>query len=546
MKLGIYIRVSHEEQKKGGLSLQAQKKLGMECAIKNSFDYEVYEDAGLSGALPFHKRPALNSLIQLFATDEIQAIFVTEIDRLTRGDMMETILLKKLIKENNIKLYDVNGEVNLVDDTQELFFDLKSLLSAYEIKKTSTRIKRVLKSNAEDGKVSGGPFLNYGYAKDINKRFIINESEAKVVKKIFEMAINGKGTKVIANFLNDNLIPTKRNTSAKGYMEVNGQRKTVFKWRDSVVYKILTNPIYKGKRNYKSIVVKSPVIIQEEKYDLVQELIKQRKSYTNTTNKYFYLLKGKIFCGECQKKFYGRKREDNSDNQYVCSSQHYSKEFCGTRGINIDFLNDLVWNSLQNLDKDIWKFFDYYEANDITQFRLNTLKVQNKKLESLENQISNLLRLGSNMEIDETIFKQEMKKLNLTLVNLKLKIEEHKKALLVYKDKDVIIDLITAYVDRSHHCKNDNTKKQHIIQSLVDTIGIVWDKVNMKHTIMIDYKIDHLTQFMLGTEIELNYNLHGWRLDKQKNNMKSAIRVRRVVSDDLMGDFSGMPLIHYI
>ena len=53
------------------------------------------------------------------------------------------------------------------------------------------------------------------------------------------MSVEGNGTKVISNYLNDNAIPTKRMRIQSGSsLKVKGKKKNHFVWRDSVVYSI--------------------------------------------------------------------------------------------------------------------------------------------------------------------------------------------------------------------------------------------------------------------------------------------------------------------
>ena len=61
MKIGIYTRVSTEEQKKTGISLRDQELRGIEFCIKNGYEYEVFSDGGYSGELYLEFRPSLNN-----------------------------------------------------------------------------------------------------------------------------------------------------------------------------------------------------------------------------------------------------------------------------------------------------------------------------------------------------------------------------------------------------------------------------------------------------------------------------------------------------
>ena len=152
MKIGIYTRVSTEEQKKTGISLRDQEQRGIEFCIRNGYEYEVFSDGGYSGELNIEQRPELNRLVEklLSKPKEIDGIFVVDIDRLTR-DAKVGFLLKQIFIEYDIKLFNVDGfEINLRDENEDLMMGIKFLLSSFELKKLRVRIKRSLERNVKD------------------------------------------------------------------------------------------------------------------------------------------------------------------------------------------------------------------------------------------------------------------------------------------------------------------------------------------------------------------------------------------------------------
>ena len=382
MKIGIYCRVSTEEQKKTGVSLRDQEMRGISFCSNEGYSYEVFSDGGFSGEDDIEKRPALSRLIDkiLLKTKEIDGVFVVEIDRLTRNPELG-FFLKRLFLEKDIKLFNGDGnEINLNDENEDLMVGIKLLLSGFELKKLKVRIKRALERNAIDGKVMGGAIKPYGYSKGINKMLQIEEDEAIVVKRIFDMCIDGQSTYKIAEELNKEGILTKRSKIEKGYLTIKGTKKNKFIWRDAVIYNILKNPLYKGLRRFKGALYPCPGIIEEEKFELVQRILEQRNNFKDTRNKHFYLLKGLIICPNCGYRFYGRKREDLSDNQYICCSQRY-KSFCGNRGINIDKLNKIVWDLLLKLPKNIEKILIENKGENQKKLEKQLIKYGNKKNE---------------------------------------------------------------------------------------------------------------------------------------------------------------------
>jgi site-specific DNA recombinase len=513
--LAIYKRVSTEEQAIYGISLDNQELRGIELATKLGCDYSVYSDIGISGKVSFDKRAGLNQLLTDVGENKIDAIFVLDLDRLSRGDFLQITLIKNLLKENNTKLFDVNGEIDLNDINQELLTDIKSLLNAFELKKLSSRIKSVLEQNVQKGKVGGGPLLPFGYTKDEFKLLIIDIKEAEVVKYIFKLSLEGKGTKVIANILNDENIPTKRTSSLKGYLKVRGEHKTNFLWRDAVVYRVLTNSLYKGDRNYKGKVYESPIIIESVVFDLVQKKLKEKTHFKDTNNKYTYILKGLIYCSRCKRRMFGKKRENGSDNAYSCSSQRHKGESCGNVGINIDFIEDLVLKNILDLNKQVDVFFDDIKKSGSHTSALYYMKKYTEEINEHKSSINNLIDMAQKASIDPSIFKSRIEGLNLNLLVLNEKVRIGAKNLGILNEELLVRKFVKESIVRYKEFKDEN-KIIEFVRNFISKIYIQWDEDEMTHYISIHYKIDNLNNYELSKDILVNRT--GITTDKKKIN----------------------------
>lgn len=541
MTLGIYTRVSTDEQADKGMSLENQLKRGKELAIKMGCDYKVFSDAGMSGKIPFDKRPGLNSLLKDVVAKKIQLIFVIDLDRLSRGDIIQTTLIKNILKENDVRLFELSGEINLNDINQELLADIKGLLNAYEIKKTSGRIRTILDLNAQMGKVSGGPLLAYGYTKDENKILVVEESQAKIVKLIYKLCLEGKGTKAIATYLNENGIPTKRGLTKTGKtLLVKGVKKTSFVWRDAVVYKILTNPLYKGDRIHSGKIYKAPAIIDENTFQLVAEKLTKRNYFKNTTNKYDYLLKGLIYCPVCKGRFYGHKRTNGKDNAYVCNSKRYGGEFCGNNGINIDYLDNLVLENISNLDRITEQAFE----NSIDSGNLKGRKASLDLFKSLykenESKINNLVKMVEEANIKPGVFKSRLQELSKEKARLIKEIEKMEKTLGVYSQKELIMDFVKSVVKDFKKNKSLEDKKL-IIQNVISRITIRWNKDEKRHMIGIFFRVDKLNQFMLSKELVVDRKKR-----KENKALTQIIREKIVISNAIGFSEDDIALIRYV
>lgn len=535
MVLGIYRRVSTEDQSNKGLSLDNQALRGKELALKLGFEYKIFTDAGLSGTIPFDKRPGLNSLLNEVTGKKIQAIFITDLDRLSREGVIQTTLIKNILKENNVRLFDINQEIDLNDINQDLLTDIKVLLAAFETKKTSARIKSVLEKSVRDGRASGGPLMPFGYTKDKDKKLIIDNEEAKIVKYIYQLAIEGKGTKIISSILNKEKILTKRGRVQMGSsMMVRGKKKESFVWRDAVVYRVLTNPIYKGERLYKENTYSSPAIIERETFNLVQEQLKSRSQFKNTTNKYEYLLKGLIVCPVCNRRFNGHKRADGKDNAYICSSKRYSGESCGNVGINIDFLNELVMKSIRDFDKVVDAAFDDVRKDNFLKSVSERIEFNDKLIKENRTAIENLLDITERAGISATSFKGRFNKLNNRLIFLQKENKLLMKKESVLKDEKPIKQIVKNGLSKFNQLSF--IEQQNFIRNLITKIYVRWRPETLAHLITIDFRIDKLQNYLMSKELLINRTSgRGKRITKI---LDEKILIKKIYEDGSNDSFS--------
>ena len=528
MRVGIYARVSTQKQAEKGISIDDQIRRGIDFCNKNSYSYEIFKDEGFSGDLPIQNRPALLSLFEKFflKDKELNGLFVVEFDRLTRNPK-ESITIREILTDNNIQLFELSGPVNLKDPTQDLLMGIKGLLGSFERKKTIVRIKRTLETSALQGKALGGPIQNYGYKKDEKKMIVIEPKEAKVVKSIYKLCLEGNGTKLIAAHLNKKGVPTKRMNLGGMKMKVKDVEKSNFIWRDSVIYNILTNPIYKGERHFKEHIISCDAIIDKNVFDAVQITLKKRKHFKNTTNIYFYLLKGLLHCAKCKSRFYGRKREDLSDNQYICSSQRYSEEYCGTRGINIKRLDDWIWESVLSLPVDFKSaLHSRVEDNLIIGRNWAIKKIQNIK-ESLEDEAVKLIALFSKNKSGNRFTKKRLEEIEIETNKCELQILELEKKNIKSELEEEILLFLTKTIKPLNKFEISDDEKQLIIRALIEKINISWNSEELKHQIQIIYKFDSYSEILLTKDITINYKKSGYsvRVKDFDESIKLEIRI---------------------
>ena len=516
--IAIYTRVSTDEQRRKGLSLAEQKKRGIEYANEIGEDFIIYEDGGHSGTIPHSIRKGSSKLFEDIKAGKIKILYVTAWDRLSRGEQSESEEIIRKLVAKKVVLVIRSVEYDLEDPVIKFLLNMHQLLANLETAKSSVRIKYILKQNAVEGKAAGGPIVNYGYKKDENKYLIVDENEAKVVHIIYQLALQGKGTKSIATILNENEIPTKRNNITVGKaMTVKGEKKTSFKWRDAVIYRILTNPIYIGKRllntygedeEGKRIVTKSELIdipietlVDPVTFETIQGMLKERDRFKDTTTKYHFLLKGLIDCPVCHGKFVGKYRPSKKDHSYSCNSKRHS-EFCGNRGIDIDYLEKLVCDSVSDLGNIISKAVDNNEVLDDNK----RIKADLKKKET---DLSKL-RVDATTLVDFLLDSKNSKAVKTKLGVIERQIEqlEHaitvlKKQLVINNDIDSIVEVANAGAKQFKKLKKFEDKRE-FIRNVIHFITVLYDSNSLTYDITIAFRINQLENHLITKLVTVN------------------------------------------
>ena len=231
--------------------------------------------------------------------------------------------------------------------------------------------------------------IPYGYRRDKDKKLVIDEEEAKVIQRIYNLSLQGKGTRVIAEILNSEHIPTRGNKSFTKKVKLpNGILKSPgeFEWAGNTILSILRNPIYKGERRYKGklltepIIIESPLIVTAETWEKVQNQLIINRNENPRNTRHEYILRKKLICGYCGRYYTGKKRTSLKDNFYQCSSKLYPRHKCKNKGISINKVENVIWSILRDGNKDFHANLIMKSAIDNTEL-IENLTNEKKRLE---------------------------------------------------------------------------------------------------------------------------------------------------------------------
>lgn len=190
MKAAIYIRVSSQEQKEKGYSLDAQVDFLIERASKDGIvDYEVYADEGISGRKT-ENRPEYNRMVADIENGDIDVVYTHALSRIARSTI-DGVRFITWLQNQNVQLVSISEQLDT--STPHGMFSMRLLFSLAELESdmVSKRTKDVLRSKKDRGQRYSRPIFGLDEEHDQKDprivRLVPNQKEAYDVKRIFLM-----------------------------------------------------------------------------------------------------------------------------------------------------------------------------------------------------------------------------------------------------------------------------------------------------------------------------------------------------------------------
>ena len=200
--------------------------------IKSKSDWEfikIYTDEGLSGTSTKH-RLGFQSMMKDALKGKFDLIITKSISRFARNTLDSLMAIRKL-KENNVEIYFEKENIWTLDSKGELLITIMSSIAQEESRSISANVTWGIRQSMKKGKAYVPYKVFLGYKKGINGEMEIDEEQAKIVRKIYAMAIQDRSYYCIAKELEKEGIPFSPG---------------VYKWYPSTVKSILRNEKYKG------------------------------------------------------------------------------------------------------------------------------------------------------------------------------------------------------------------------------------------------------------------------------------------------------------
>lgn len=450
-KAALYIRVSTDAQREEGYSIEAQKEaLKGYCAARGFSNYEFYIDGGFSGSNL--ERPQIKRLILDAQNKRITKCIVYKLDRLSRSQKDTLYLIEDVLNPNGVDFISINETMDTSTPLGRLMLGILSAFAQLERENIKERTRMGMVERIKEGYWMGGGRIPFGYDYDKEKGILVPNEDAKTVKQIYDLYIEGKSAQAIADLLGlkyDRLVTQiLKRKSNLGIISYKGKE-------------------YKGKHE---------AIIDKETYDkaiIEMNRRSEKKNYPSNS-----LLSGLLICGHCKAKMHYQSWGNTGQKKISCYSQQTSKKYLIK---DPDCPQPKLWQEeVENaVLKDLFSFtIAQHKKNKST--RKNDIEASIKKqIVEKEKQLKKLYNLYAESDdetLKETILEHRER---INKLNSKLEIEIK---------------------------KNELSHKQNLVLEEVKNLEQVWDILNwdekkrivnslIKNITITDYNIKINYQF---------------------------------------------------
>jgi site-specific DNA recombinase len=436
MRAVDYGRVSTDEQAREGYSIASQhesntKFIGSQQSWSHagSFIDDGYSAKDLN-------RPEMQRLIKDAKAKKFDVVVFYKLDRLVRS-VSDLDKLLKIFDANNIGIRSVTEPFDTTTAMGRFLITLVAAIAQWERETISERVVVNMAKKASLGERNGGK-APFGY-KLVDGKLTIKEEEAKVVKEIFRLYINGKGMRSITL-----------------YLQQFGVDKGI-----RTIGRMIENPVYAGKlrwaNNSKMDAIVSeeithPQIIDEETFERAQNIRDNRATEGKKATSPFHF-SGVLKCARCGSPLSGYNRKAKGSKHYICINRK-NKANCD--------LPQFTETALTN------KFLEELSPDDPERFF--TLA---KDFVLEQNELANADQLIDDIEKELASIKNRKKNWLLALGNGVMSQEEYLSMTSEDTKKEALLN-----EQLNHLSRTDSSLDRETILSLLENISQSWDSAS--------------------------------------------------------------------
>lgn len=493
MRVVAYCRYSSEAQR-DGYSIEAQVRAIKEYCKKNGYKLiKTYVDEARSATTD--ARENFQKMVEDSKQRNFEAVIVHKLDRFARN-RFDSATYKKRLRDNGVRVLSVT---EFLDDSPESVI-LESVLEGmaeYYSKNLSRETKKGKREAARKGKYTGGG-IPLGYDVDDDNYFVINESEAAIIRDLFNKISGGLS-----------LYQTAKYAVQQGYRNKNGNYINIY-----FIRHMLRNPIYAGRLVYGKkphtgegeFYVENacePIIDPDifwEQYNKAMSRntgpVPKRRSQND------YVLTGYLTCGYCGSDITGYsktyKQKDKSGKpkyhyeRYRCPKSRTSKRHfepghpkrCTLKQRDkAELEGEVLTHIIRALDREgeAWKNLAEQIMNKI-QVRIDkikqTISKNDTEMDRLVGHTEKLLEMFLDGEISKNEFHEENARVAKDINELREETDELR-AFVITTDKGAIKKAFKTLNVKKMKAHNINNLR-NLLSSFVESIIVTNDDIQIK------------------------------------------------------------------
>ena len=482
-RVGIYIRVSTDEQAKEGYSIDAQKKLlNAWAVVKGATEITEYIDEGKSAKNL--RRPAIQRMMQDCKDRKLDVVIVWKLDRLARNLRDQITLVEDVFRANGIDFVSSTESFDTSTSSGRLVMNMLGAVAQNERENTSDRVKMVMTEMSRTGRHMAGKPL-YGFSVDSEHNYVINEKEADAVRMMFRMRAAGEGYGHIIKALCD-----------AGHFTRKGQP-----FKKNTIYDMIRNPRYRGVCIYNRAESRSnsgsrnnrackpadqivyvengcPAIVTDREWEAANMTGENKKAVGGMLRaKNTYLLSGMIICGCCSRKMIihnaGKDRHGGYYRVYKCPECKTSINYLEAEEVVLGHIEHVASNpDILDVAVHIANNAVEAEAEDARE----ELRPMYERRDQLKKEYANLMAFARKMGEDGfDMCGEEIKKLNAEITLLEGDISRLQKNIRTI-DVKVMKDAVARFINIRKQPKNEQRAQ---VRQLIKAVTVYPERIDV-------------------------------------------------------------------
>ena len=498
MRVTFYARVSSEKDEQlNSLDNQISYYTNLIGENKNWEYVPGYIDEGLSG-MSTAKRENFHHMIDDAKSGRFDLVITKEITRFARNTL-DSIKYTRELLSCGVGVFFQNDNINTLDEDSELRLTIMSGIAQDELRKLSSRIKFGHQQAIKNNVVLGNSRI-FGYDKK-DKRLVINEGEAKMVRELFELyATDEYSMKQLEDLF-----------WQKGYRNRNGN-----KIAHSTMSNTISNPKYKGyyvgnkvkivdmftkKQHFlppeEWVMFKDesgeivPAIVSEELWERANAVLARRsRDVKNRQNKCNHqnLLTGKLYCTHCGAAYYRRDSRDKNGNvnsKWVCSGKiKNGADSCPSFPIYEDELKPILFDVFRETapvaENLIESYIEMYRTLDSDAELVRKTEEIKKQLGLEEKKKSKLLEYNVNGDITDKDYIKMNNECKNKIEELEAELSECRDRQNSKEDFRRHIETIRAVLKKAEEDAADGIITREFCDSYIDRIFVTPENGEMR------------------------------------------------------------------